>query len=129
MRYAEHAETQSTQRGKQGRSKGGSTERCFILPSSDLPSFFLCVLCVTHLNQDAPPARPAPHPRTAASIFATSIFFIVIIASNALFAAARSGLVNAFVSATGVICQFTPHLSLHQPHWLSSPPLPTMAFQ
>ena len=29
----------------------------------------------------------------------------------------------------GVICQDTPHLSLHQPHALSWPPLPTMAFQ
>jgi len=29
----------------------------------------------------------------------------------------------------GVICQNNPHLSLHQPHALSSPPLPTIAFQ
>ena len=36
---------------------------------------------------------------------------------------------SASVSTRGVICQDTPHLSLHQPHWLSSPPLPTMAFQ
>jgi hypothetical protein len=33
------------------------------------------------------------------------------------------------VSTRGVICQEMPHLSLHQPHWLSWPPLPTMAFQ
>ena len=33
--------------------------------------------------------------------------------------AARSGLVNAFVRAIGVICQEMPHLSLHQPHSLS----------
>lgn len=41
-------------------------------------------------------------PRTAASIAAKSIFFIVIIAANARLAAARSGLVNAFVNALGV---------------------------
>jgi hypothetical protein len=35
----------------------------------------------------------------------------------------------ASVSTRGVICQETPHLSLHQPHALSWPPLPTMAFQ
>ena len=65
----------------------------------------------------------------AASIAATSIFLIVIIASNARLAAAGSGSVIAFVSAIGVICQDKPHLSLHQPHALSSPPLPTIAFQ
>jgi hypothetical protein len=58
-----------------------------------------------------------------------SIFFIVIIASKARLAAARSGLVYARVSATGVICQEMPHRSLHQPHSLSWPPLPTIAFQ
>ena len=58
-------------------------------------------------------------PRNAASIAVMSIFFIVIIASNALLAAARSGLVYAFVRAIGVICQEMPHLSLHQPHSLS----------
>ena len=47
---------------------------------------------------------------------ATSIFFIVIIASNARFAAARSEPVKAFIRAIGVICQLTPHLSLHHPH-------------
>ena len=65
----------------------------------------------------------------AASIAAMSIFFICIIASNARFAAAGSGSVIAFVSAMGVICQDNPHLSLHQPHALSWPPLPTIAFQ
>ena len=33
----------------------------------------------------------------------------------------------ACVSAIGVICHDNPHLSLHQPHALSSPPLLTMA--
>ena len=32
-------------------------------------------------------------------------------------------------SARGVICHEIPHLSLHQPHALSCPPLPTIAFQ
>src|SRR5688572_9223878 len=68
-------------------------------------------------------------PRRAASILAISIFFIPIIASNARFAAARSGSVVASISTRGVICQDKPHLSLHHPHWLSAPPLPTMAFQ
>ena len=68
-------------------------------------------------------------PRRAASIAAMSIFFICIIASNARLAAAGSGSVIALVRASGVICQDRPHLSLHQPQALSSPPLPTMAFQ
>jgi len=68
-------------------------------------------------------------PRRAASIAAMSIFFICIIASNARLAAAVSGSVIAFVRASGVICQDRPHLSLHQPQALSSPPLPSMAFQ
>src|SRR6266404_7300601 len=58
-------------------------------------------------------------PRRAASIAAMSILFICIIASNARLAAARSGSVTALVRAIGVICQDTPHLSLHQPHALS----------
>jgi hypothetical protein len=58
---------------------------------------------------------------------AMSIFFICIIASNARLAAARSGSVTAFVNARGVICQDRPHLSLHQPHARSSPPLLTSA--
>jgi predicted 3-demethylubiquinone-9 3-methyltransferase (glyoxalase superfamily) len=36
---------------------------------------------------------------------------------------------SASVSTRGVICQETPHLSLHQPHTLSWPLLPAMAFQ
>src|ERR1043165_1417914 len=68
-------------------------------------------------------------PRRAASMAAMSIFFISIIASNARLATAGSGSVIALVRAIGVICQDKPHLSLHHPHALSSPPLPTIAFQ
>ena len=68
-------------------------------------------------------------PLSAASILATSIFFIVIIASNARLAAALSGLLIASSRTRGVICQEKPQLSLHQPQALSSPPLPAMAFQ
>src|SRR4029077_17727045 len=67
-------------------------------------------------------------PRRAALIAAMSIFFMPIIASNARFASSPPA-ASALVSMRGVICQETPHLSLHQPHWLSWPPLPTMAFQ
>ena len=59
---------------------------------------------------------------------ATSIFFMVIMAENARFASAPP-FDSASVSVRGVICQEMPHLSLHQPHALSWPPLPTMAFQ
>jgi hypothetical protein len=74
-------------------------------------------------------SKMQPQPRRAASIAAMSIFFICIIVSNARLAAAESGSVSAFVRAIGVICQDNPHLSLHQPHALSWPPLPTIAFQ
>src|SRR6266704_253720 len=67
-------------------------------------------------------------PRRAALIAATSIFFMPIMASNARFASAPPA-ASASVNTRGVICQETPHLSLHQPHALSWPPLPTMAFQ
>src|SRR5687768_10052128 len=67
-------------------------------------------------------------PRRAASILATSILFICIIASKARLAAAVSGPVIASVRAIGVICQDKPHLSVHQPHAFSCPPLPTIAF-
>src|SRR2546423_10870509 len=67
-------------------------------------------------------------PRRAALIAATSIFFMVIIASNARFASSPPAAI-ASVSTRGVICQEMPHLSLHQPHSLSWPPFPTMAFQ
>ena len=74
-------------------------------------------------------SRFLPQPRRAASIAAMSIFRICIIASNARLAAARSGSVIALLKAIGVICHDSPHLSLHQPHALSWPPLPTIAFQ
>ena len=67
-------------------------------------------------------------PRRAASIAATSIFLMSIIASNARLASSPPAAI-ASVSTRGVICQEMPHLSLHQPHALSWPPLPTMAFQ
>ena len=68
-------------------------------------------------------------PARAASILAMSIFFIVIIASIARLAAAVSGSVIASINTRGAICQLNPNLSLHQPHMLSWPPLPTIAFQ
>ena len=40
-----------------------------------------------------------------------------------------AGMVIASVSTRGVICQDKPQRSLHQPHALSWPPLPTIAFQ
>src|SRR5688572_6985360 len=67
-------------------------------------------------------------PRTADSILATSIFCISIIAPKARLATSPP-LAIASVSTRGVICQDNPHLSLHQPHALSTPPLPTIAFQ
>jgi hypothetical protein len=73
---------------------------------------------------DLPAAETQP--RRAALIAATSIFFMVIIASNARFASAPPTAI-ASVSTRGVICHETPHLSLHQPQALSWPPLPTMA--
>jgi hypothetical protein len=45
------------------------------------------------MRQAAPGRRSEPQPRRAFSIAATSIFVIVIIASKARLAAARSGLV------------------------------------
>ena len=67
-------------------------------------------------------------PRRAASILATSIFFIVIMASKARLASAPPAAI-ASVSTRGVICQERPQRSLHQPQALSLPPLPTIAFQ
>jgi len=55
-------------------------------------------------------------------------FFIGIIASNARFASAPPA-ASASVSTRGVICQERPQRSLHHPHWLSWPPLSTIAFQ
>ena len=60
---------------------------------------------------------------------AISIFVIVIMAPKERFAAARSGSMIGCVVAIGVICQEMPHLSVHQPHSLSAPPLSTIAFQ
>jgi hypothetical protein len=54
-------------------------------------------------------------PRRAASIAATSIFFIGIIASKARFASAPPA-ASASVSARGVICHERPQRSLHHPH-------------
>jgi hypothetical protein len=56
---------------------------------------------------------------------ATSIFFIGIIASKARLVTSPPA-AKASVSTRGVICHEIPHLSLHQPHWLSCPPLPTI---
>src|SRR5882724_2131523 len=67
-------------------------------------------------------------PATAALIFATSILPISIIASKARFALAPPAAI-ASVNTRGVICQLRPQRSLHQPHALSWPPWPTIAFQ
>jgi hypothetical protein len=57
---------------------------------------------------------------------AMSIFFIGIIASKTRVASPPPA-ASASVSARGVICEERPQRSLHQPHWLSLPPLPTIA--
>src|SRR4051794_12333267 len=62
-------------------------------------------------------------PRRAALIAATSIFVMPIMASKARFASSPPAAI-ASISTRGVICQEMPHLSLHQPHALCSPPLP-----
>jgi hypothetical protein len=59
---------------------------------------------------------------------ATSIFLIDIIASKARVASSPPA-ASASVSTRGVICQERPQRSLHQPHALSEPPPPTIAFQ
>ena len=64
------------------------------------------------------PPRYQPYPRLAASMAATSIFFIDIIAEKARFASAPPAAI-ASVSTRGVICQERPQRSLHQPHALS----------
>ena len=58
-----------------------------------------------------------------------SIFFIGIIALKARLASALSWLVTASIRTRGLICHEMPQRSLHQPHWLSCPPLPTIASQ
>ena len=73
----------------------------------------------SHLDRQALVGHTRHRARRAASIAAMSIFFMVIIASNARLAAAGSGSEMASMRTRGVICQDTPHLSLHQPHWLS----------
>ena len=95
-----------------GRNRRLRSERVRVRPS--------CPPCAFEMYA----SKMQPQPRRAASIAAMSIFFICIIASNARLAAAVSGSVTALVRAIGVICQDNPHLSLHQPHALSSPPLP-----
>jgi hypothetical protein len=70
-----------------------------------------------------------PQPRRAALIAAMSIFFISIIASNARLAQRYQDRLPLCSERSAWICQDNPHLSLHQPHVLSSPPLPTIAFQ
>ena len=62
---------------------------------------------------------------TARSTSATSIYFIVLIASNTCFATSPP-LAIASVRTRGVICNDRPHLSLHLPHALSRPPFSTM---
>ena len=75
--------------------------------------------CSGHASTGPHASLLRPYPRRAASIAAISIFCICIIASNARLARAGSGSLIASVRAIGVICQDTPHLSLHQPHALS----------
>src|ERR1039458_8724921 len=82
--------------------------------------------CVIQTNKDV--SACSRQPRRAASMAAMSILFIVIIASKARFASPPPA-ASASVSARGVICQERPQRSLHQPHALSVPPLPTIAFQ
>ena len=67
-------------------------------------------------------------PRRAASMAATSILRISIMASKARLASAPPAAI-ASIRVRGVICQERPQRSLHQPQALSWPPLPTMAFQ
>ena len=57
-----------------------------------------------------------------------SIFFMLIIAAKTRLASSPPASTPA-VSARGLICQQRPQRSLHQPHWFSAPPLPTIAFQ
>jgi hypothetical protein len=60
-------------------------------------------------------SRLCSYPRRAASIVATSIFFMDIMAEKARFASAPPA-ARASVRARGVICQDRPQRSLHQPH-------------
>ena len=88
---------------------------------------FACNMCSGRRGERA--FRQKWHqPPMAFSIAAMSILLIGIIASKARLALSPPALRES-VNTLGVICQDTPHLSLHQPHWLSSPPLSTIAFQ
>ena len=60
------------------------------------------------------------YPAAAASIAATSIFCVPIIAVNTLRATTGSGSCSASVSTRGVIGQDRPHLFLHQSHSLAT---------
>ena len=95
-----------------GRNRRLRSERVRVRPS--------CPPCAFEMYA----SKMQPQPRRAASIAAMSIFFICIIASKARLAAAVSDRLPLWSGAIGVICQDNPHLSLHQPHALSSPPLP-----
>src|SRR5688572_11971188 len=66
------------------------------------------------------------YPRRAASILATSILLISIIAVKARLASLPPAAI-ASVRTRGVICQERPQRSWHQPHSLASPPLLMMA--
>src|SRR5437764_12713074 len=83
--------------------------------------------CSSLKDGERRPCCCSRQPRRAAWMAAMSIFFIVIIASKARFASPPPA-ASASVSARGVICQERPQRSLHQPHWLSVPPLSMIAF-
>src|SRR5215472_17170962 len=75
-------------------------------------------------------ARDVVHPydRPYALHRSPSTVMTVSLAAMARFASAPPA-ASASVSARGVICQERPQRSLHQPHWLSLPPFPMIAFQ
>src|ERR1041385_4870188 len=85
---------------------------------------------VEHARQHEAIARSISHAAFAAfSIVAMSIFFIVIIACMARLARSGSLAGVSVSSASGVICQERPYLSLSQPHWDSCPPPAVSASQ
>ena len=85
------------------------------------------VSAVLSLRWIATAAKTGPHALTL-WVLAMLMFFIFIIASKARFPSAPPA-ESASISTRGVICQEMPQRSLHQPHWLSAPPSPTIAFQ
>jgi type I restriction-modification system DNA methylase subunit len=97
----------SRQRGHPGHRRGHAHRTALSLRAA------VC-RCSGHGNpglsmiRACPDATSAAHPRLAASIAAMSILRIVIIASKARLAAARSGSVNASIRARGVICHDRP---------------------